>query len=1287
MSKFFVQLYKFFGRNKLVFYLALILSISVMGYFAMQIKFEENIARFFPDTENEKNLNNVFNNLRIKDKIIVIFSAKDSIGEDIEDQMIACGTRFKDSLQAKVGKEYIENIVFEIDNELKSGVQNYVYDNLPVLLTDSDYVRMEAFLGENGLQDVMRKNYSNLLSPTGSVMKNYIVRDPLGLAGNSLKHLQDLQLDNDFEEYNNHIFAKDGSMLILIITPANGMGSTGANDHLITMIEDEIKAASSEYEDVLCEYYGGPSVSVYNARQIKADSVLTSIIALVIIIAFISLAFRSKATIPLILTPALFGGLFALFIISLVKGSISAIAVGSGSVVLGIALSYSIHMVVHQNHVSSVEQLIKELTYPLTVGSFTTIGAFLGLLFTSSDLLRDFGLFASMSLIGTTIFCLVFLPHFLKAEGAKSKGRFFLLIEKINSYRFDKNKWLIGSIIVLTIVCAFTSQKVGFESDMMKINYEPEHIKNTEQKLLSIVEGDKRTVIFVSIGKDLNEATKNYKKNNEKLASLREQGLIEDFASAEYFLVSDSIRHARQAKWDAFWTADRKESIIQGLNSESKKLGFRDNTFAPFFSWLTQDSLSTENKSDAAVSLLKDWYTKSDELSMLITQVQIDEKNKEAVYAHFDNSNEIVIFDRAYFTDRWVSAVNDDFYLVLFISSFLIFFTLLLSYGRIELAVMSFLPMFISWIIIIGIMGMFGIQFNIVNIILSTFIFGIGDDFSIFVHDGLLSKYRTGKKVLDGHKTAIFCSAFTIVVGMGVLVFAKHPALQSISMMSILGMIVVVLVSYTIPPIIFRLLISNPTSKGFPPYTLFSLFFTISIYSIFLVGCLVLKIVKLLLQTLPMSKQKKRKTLCRLIQLTCRSICRVAFIIKLKRINIDKHSFDKPSIIIANHESFLDILYMLSLSPRMVMVTNHWVWNSPFFGSIIRYAGYFYARDGYETSVENIRERIDEGYSVIIFPEGTRSTDGNLKRFHKGAFYYAEQLKIDITPVIIYGAGLIINKKQPFCVRRGLIAMNKLDRIAYDDSRFGNTYKERTKQIARYFAAERTRMYKDVNTVDENPYFYNMLVKNYIYKGPVEEWYIRIKVKMEKSYRFFDQLIPRKGQITDIGCGYGTLNYMLVMLSPERQTLGIDYDEDKVEVAQHAFLNRPNTKFAHGDALQFDLPESDVFVMNDILHYMNYEKQEELIGRCVNKLLPGGMLIIRDGNSEDRDKQEVTRWTEIFSTRIFKFNKTVEELCFSSEAQFCHWADKYNLNIESTRNDRYTSNTIYILKKKDHEQI
>jgi len=57
---------------------------------------------------------------------------------------------------------------------------------------------------------------------------------------------------------------------------------------------------------------------------------------------------------------------------------------------MGIALSYSIHVITHHRHVKEIRQLLDEISYPLTVGGFTTIGAFVGLQFTNSTLLRDF---------------------------------------------------------------------------------------------------------------------------------------------------------------------------------------------------------------------------------------------------------------------------------------------------------------------------------------------------------------------------------------------------------------------------------------------------------------------------------------------------------------------------------------------------------------------------------------------------------------------------------------------------------------------------------------------------------------------------------------------------------------------------------------------------------------------------------------------------------------------------------------------------------------------------------
>lgn len=1288
MTQFFIGLYDYFERHKILFYLSLISCVLLMGFFALQVRFEENITQFFPDTKDSQNTIKVFDNLKIKDKIIIMLSSADTCHRVEPDSLIEAAGRLQQTLTEKAGGTLIKGIFAQVDQSLIGGATDFVYEHLPLFLTDTDYQRFDSLLTEKGIQAIMQKNYTNLLSPAGIALRSYILRDPLGLGSEALKHLQDFQLEANYEIYDEHIFSKDGSTLLMFITPVFSTGSTGKNDELIKILEEELQHVQGESPTIRAEYFGGPSVGVYNARQIKKDTILTSSLALLIIIVFISLVFKRKRSIPLIITPVLFGGLFALFLIFFIKGSISAIAVGTGSAVMGIALSYSIHMLAHQNHVSTVQQLIKEIAYPLTVGSFTTIGAFMGLIFTSSDLLRDFGLFASLALVGTTLFCLIYLPHFLKGQADVKQGCILRIIEKINAYSYEKNKWLVGGILLITIICLFTSQKVGFNNDMMSLNYEPQHLKQSEEKLMQLFDSDEKTVLFVSVGKDMNQATETYAITNQKLSTLKDQGLIKDYASASQFLISPQEQQLRLKRWKDYWTDEKQQQIRKQLETAATEYRFRPGSFDPFYQWLNQpfgEYHYTAQEDDLSGKLLNEWQTSADSITMLISQIRISDQNKETVYQNFSKTQDVVIFDRSYFANKWVSAINDDFYLILYISSFLIFFALWFSYGRIELTLMSFLPMLVSWVIILGLMGILGIEFNIINIILSTFIFGIGDDFSIFIMDGLQNKYRTGQKVLNSHKTAIFFSAFTTVVGMGALVFAKHPALQSISLISILGMIAVVLVAYTIQPLIFRFFIAGPASKGLPPYTLIGLIRTVLLFLLFFIGCIFLRVLIAVLYLVPVRKSSKQRLVCRLIQITCKGILLLATAVKKEHINKANERFQHPAIIIANHQSFIDILVLLSLSSKILMVTNHWVWHSPFFGAIIRYVDFYYIGEGYEQYMERMRKKVKEGYSIAIFPEGTRTYNGKMKRFHKGAFYLAETLQLDILPILLYGNNKIIAKAQPFNIRKGIIYTEILPRIPTDDLSFGTTYQERTKRISAYMKEGYARICREKNTTD-NPAFYEALIQNYIYKGPVVEWYIRIKVKMERNYRLFNQLIPVQGQITDIGCGYGPLCYMLSMLSEDRDILGIDYDEDKIALAQHGWLRNEHLQFRHGNALEYPLPESDVFILNDMLHYMSYEHQRTLLLKCADRLRSQGMIIIRDGNSANTSKHRLTRFTELLSTRIFNFNRTAGELYFTTETQLREIAVTCGMNVEIIPNDKYTSNTIYIFRKpNEHE--
>ena len=242
------------------------------------------------------------------------------------------------------------------------------------------------------------------------------------------------------------------------------------------------------------------------------------------------------------------------------------------------------------------------------------------------------------------------------------------------------------------------------------------------------------------------------------------------------------------------------------------------------------------------------------------------------------------------------------------------------------------------------------------------------------------------------------------------------------------------------------------------------------------------------------------------------------------------------------------------------------------------------------------------------------------------------------------------------------------------------SYKDRSKQICRYFKNEYYKLYEEQNRTS-NPYFKDAIIKNYIYKGPILEWYMKIKLRLEGWYDTYDKLLPRKGLIVDLGCGYGAMSYMLSMLSSERQVWGIDYDDEKISVANNAFLRNDRISFTSGDIRAIELPEADAFVISDVLHYIDRESQRIVIKNCLSKLNKGGVLVIKDVDSTLNERCNNTVKSEQWSTQIMKFNKIDGELCFLSREFVEQVVTDYGWQIQCVDNKSRLNNVIFVITK------
>ncbi|MBC7904254.1 MAG: class I SAM-dependent methyltransferase, partial [Gemmatimonadaceae bacterium] len=205
---------------------------------------------------------------------------------------------------------------------------------------------------------------------------------------------------------------------------------------------------------------------------------------------------------------------------------------------------------------------------------------------------------------------------------------------------------------------------------------------------------------------------------------------------------------------------------------------------------------------------------------------------------------------------------------------------------------------------------------------------------------------------------------------------------------------------------------------------------------------------------------------------------------------------------------------------------------------------------------------------------------------------------------------------------------------------------------------------------------------NFIYKGPILEWYMRVKLRLENNYVFFHNLVPRSGKILDLGCGYGFMPYMLHFAANGRDITGVDYDEQKIATANHSFSKNEHIRFIHSDLLSFDFETYDCIIMSDVLHYLQEDEQKKVVEKCIDSLHTGGILIIRDGNKDLEKRHKGTKLTELFSTRIFAFNKTSGKgLNFISASLIKGIASEKNVECVEMDNTKFTSNVVFIIKK------
>ena len=815
MTTFFIRLFIFFRDHRPVYWVSMAALFLFFGYFATQIHLEEDIDKLMPSSKNEDGTTKLaFADLKIKDKVFLLFEAKSNLSPLTSNLSSVCDA-FVDSL--KKDSTLIEDVFYQLDEDLMPEGIDYLTEHLPSYIQPSAYAAFDTLLTAEHMKVQMQQNREDLESEFGEMFPDLIQLDPIGMRTVLAQQLKPLLSAGSYQTIDNHFFVPDSTVCIAFLTPRFSSTNTGQGSALFERLNALRATFALSHPDIDISYHGTPASGYYNSSQIKHDLTTTIAGALVLVLIFLLVCFRRWDTIPLLLLPVVFGTLFGLSMMYWIKGEFSLLALGIGGVVLGVALSYVLHVLTHHQYVGDGIQLLHDQVKPVFLGCLTTIGSFAGLIFINTALLQDFGLFAAFAILGTTLFSLAYLPPLL-SEKIKDKSEklkaFPAFIDQVNRYPFDCNRILIIVITILSLVCigAYLKEGTRFDADMHNLGYLEDMTEHSEQLLREkTYTGDKQKY-FASKGRTMEEAIEHFAILDHKLDSLSQLGLVKSYTHTNQIFVPLSEQQRRIEAWHNYWTTERLTKVRQFIQQTAPQAGLNADAFSTFFEAATRDY---EPNSLYAAGLIPQGYQSTlmeqsyDGNYLCFTSVRCQNdsiRSSESDYIRIcdaiaSNPN-LLVLDTYYYTTDTLLQMSSDFDVLQWLSMLFVFVVLLFSFHfNIRNTLLGFMPILLSWLIVLGAMVLADVRFNLISIIISTFIFGIGVDYSIFVMDGLTG---TDTRKLSYHKTAILLSAVTLIVTVSSMLIAQHPAIKSVGFSTLVGMLAAVVLSYVLQPAVYR---------------------------------------------------------------------------------------------------------------------------------------------------------------------------------------------------------------------------------------------------------------------------------------------------------------------------------------------------------------------------------------------------------------------------------------------------------------------------------------------------
>lgn len=727
----------------------------------------------------------------LSDKIVISLALTDD-SRTKKDLFLAA-----EHLAASLGPPLFTRVIagFSVGNVME---EFSVLQYAPLVLGEKELTLIDGQINAATVAQKLQGIYRQSLRPESIFMASLASSDPLGIKLLLLDKMRALpsSMSYDVSIEDGHFVSRDGRHAMLIVQTPVPMMDAKRSKELVASLQERLRGLPAY---VAADVVSGHLHTVSNERVIKRDIAVASIVSTIAFLILFLLVFRDPRILLVFIIPVI-AVVWAVSLAAALEGTLSYLVIGFGSSIAGISSDYGLHVFIALKRGADESQMVK-LARLLAIDAATTILSFGVLCFSLIEGYHQLALFSMLCVFLCLIFSIFVLPLILSWKTAAQQPQ-LPMDERLLAIRWPA-KSIVGGWLLCTVVAFYFCFSVRFDSDFRKFDGSEPAIVKAEENFHAVWGGKENQAIFVVAGKTLDEAME-----NNDLLYRQVTGLIPaaDFSSLALFWPSQKLRSENSARWDRFWAAGREEKLKGLIATTAGAYGFAPRAFEPFF-----EGLHAERTAAAAPA---------GAIEQLMERFVVHRNGTWQVLSFFPDRQEYVDRLQALtggFTDAFIvsgkalSTVIADFTAreTRMLAPLAIIVNVVLAwlfFRNLRETLISLVPIVTGIVWFVGIMSMLGIPLNAVNIIAAIVSTGVIVDYGI----GVTYEYRYNLRI--GTVIAVTLSAATNIIGSGVLLFARYPALYSTGIALVICMVTGYFSAVVVVPALCSLLANGKES-------------------------------------------------------------------------------------------------------------------------------------------------------------------------------------------------------------------------------------------------------------------------------------------------------------------------------------------------------------------------------------------------------------------------------------------------------------------------------------------